>query len=121
MSRIGFRPVPVPAAVQTVTIDGRAVPGTGPKGELSHQVPDPLIVERDEDGSLVVRRPDDQQDNRAPHGLTRTLVSNNVLGVTEGYTKKLEIVGTGFRVTAKGTDIEIALGFSLPVVVKAYE
>src|SRR5690625_5786673 len=72
MSRIGFRPVPVPAAVQNVTIDGRTVTVTGPKGELSHQVPEPLTVERDEDGSLVVRRPDDEQDNRALHGLTRT-------------------------------------------------
>ncbi|NMA77146.1 MAG: 50S ribosomal protein L6, partial [Actinomycetales bacterium] len=78
-------------------------------------------VGRDEDGSIVVRRPDDEQDNRALHGLTRTLVSNIVLGVTEGYTKKLEIVGTGYRVTAKGTDLEFALGFSHPVVVKAPE
>lgn len=121
MSRIGFRPVPVPAAVQNVTIDGRTVTVTGPKGELSHQVPEPLTVERDEDGALIVRRPDDEQDNRALHGLTRTLVSNIVLGVTEGYTKKLEIMGTGYRVAAKGTDLEFALGFSHPVVVTAPE
>src|SRR5699024_3503475 len=108
MSRIGFRPVPVPAAVHNITIDSRNVTETGTKDEHSHQVPDPLTVEHDEDGSLVVRRPDDEQDNRGLHGLTRTLVSNIVLGVTEGYTKKLEIVGTGFRVTAKGTDLEFA-------------
>ncbi|WP_010532515.1 50S ribosomal protein L6 [Brachybacterium squillarum] len=119
MSRIGFRPVPVPAAVQNVTIDGDTVTVTGPKGELSHRVPAPLTIERQEDGSLLVRRPDDEQDNRALHGLTRTLVNNIVLGVTEGYEKKLEIVGTGYRVTAKGTDLEFALGFSHPVVVKA--
>src|SRR5699024_9744565 len=92
---------------------------TGPKGELSHQVPEPLTVERDEDGSLVVRRPDDEQDNRALHGLTRTLVSNIVLGVTEGYTKKLAPAGTGRRVTAHGPDLGLVLGCSLAVVVEA--
>lgn len=119
MSRIGFRPVPVPSAVQGVTIDGQAVTVTGPKGELNHVVPAPLTVERGEDGSIVVRRPDDERESRSLHGLTRTLINNMVLGVTEGYTKKLEIVGTGYRVTAKGTDLEFALGFSHPVVVKA--
>ncbi|APX32722.1 50S ribosomal protein L6 [Brachybacterium sp. P6-10-X1] len=119
MSRIGFRPVPVPAAVTDVSISGRTISVTGPKGELSHEVPSPLTIERNDDGAIVVRRPDDEQDNRALHGLTRTLVSNIVLGVTEGYEKKLEIVGTGYRVTAKGTDLEFALGFSHPVSVKA--
>lgn len=119
MSRIGFRPVPVPAAVQNVAIDGRKVTVTGPKGELSHEVPEPLTVERDDDGAIIVRRPDDEQDNRALHGLTRTLISNIVLGVSEGFEKKLEIVGTGYRVTAKGTDLEFALGFSHTVTVKA--
>ena len=119
MSRIGFRPVPVPAAVTNVSIEDRTITVTGPKGELSHEVPAPLTIERDDDGAIVVRRPDDEQDNRALHGLTRTLVSNIVLGVTEGYEKKLEIVGTGYRVTAKGTDLEFALGFSHPVTVKA--
>src|SRR5699024_9461093 len=84
MSRIGFRPVPVPAAVQNVTIDGRTVTVTGPKGELSHQVPEPLTVERDEDVSLVGRRADDQQHSRAVDGLNRTRVANIVLGATEG-------------------------------------
>ncbi|PWH07805.1 50S ribosomal protein L6 [Brachybacterium endophyticum] len=119
MSRIGFRPVPVPAAVQNVSIDGRTVTATGPKGELSHTVPEPLTIERNDAGEIVVRRPDDEQENRALHGLTRTLVNNILLGVTEGYEKKLEIVGTGYRVTAKGTDLEFALGFSHPVIVKA--
>ncbi|GAA1489038.1 50S ribosomal protein L6 [Brachybacterium sacelli] len=121
MSRIGFRPVPVPAAVSDVTIDGNIVTVTGPKGVLSHEVPAPLTIERNDDGAIVVRRPDDEQDNRALHGLTRTLVNNIVLGVTEGYEKKLEIVGTGYRVTAKGTDLEFALGFSHPVTVKSPE
>jgi large subunit ribosomal protein L6 len=119
MSRIGLRPVAVPAAVQNVTIEGRTVTVTGPKGELKHEVPAPLTVERGEDGTIVVARPDDERENRALHGLTRTLINNMVLGVTEGYTKKLEIVGTGYRVTAKGTDLEFALGFSHPVSVKA--
>ncbi|MFC7465954.1 50S ribosomal protein L6 [Brachybacterium sp. GCM10030252] len=119
MSRIGVRPVPVPAAVQNVTIEDRIVTVTGPKGELKHVVPEPIAVERDESGAIVVSRPDDERENRSLHGLTRTLINNMVLGVTEGFTKKLEIVGTGYRVTAKGTDLEFALGFSHPVVVKA--
>ncbi|WP_114853758.1 50S ribosomal protein L6 [Brachybacterium sp. YJGR34] len=121
MSRIGIRPVPVPSSVSNVTIDGSTITVTGPKGELSHEVPAPLSIERAEDGSLVIVRPDDEQNSRALHGLTRTLVNNIVLGVTEGYEKKLEIVGTGYRVTAKGTDLEFALGFSHPVTVKAPE
>ena len=119
MSRIGLRPVAVPAAVQNVAIEGRTVTVTGPKGELTHEVPAPLTVERGEDGTIVVGRPDEERETKALHGLTRTLVNNIVLGVTEGFTKKLEIVGTGYRVTAKGTDLEFALGFSHPVVVKA--
>ena len=119
MSRIGRLPVAVPASVQNVTIEGRTVTVTGPKGELTHEVPEPLTVERDDEGRILVSRPDDEQENRALHGLTRTLVNNIVLGVTEGFTKKLEIVGTGYRVVAKGTDLEFALGFSHPVVVKA--
>ena len=119
MSRIGLRPVAVPAAVQNVTIEGRTVTVTGPKGELTHEVPEPLTVERGEDGTIIVRRPDEERETKALHGLTRTLVNNIVLGVTEGFTKKLEIVGTGYRVTAKGTDLEFALGFSHPVMVKA--
>jgi large subunit ribosomal protein L6 len=121
MSRIGRLPVAVPASVQNVTVDGQNVTVTGPKGELSHVVPAPLTVKREEDGSIRVDRPDDDPDNKALHGLTRTLINNMVLGVTEGFTKKLEIVGTGYRVVAKGTDLEFALGFSHPVVVKAPE
>lgn len=119
MSRIGLRPVAVPAAVQNVAIEGRTITVTGPKGELTHVVPAPLTIERGDDGTIVVRRPDEERETKALHGLTRTLVNNIVLGVTEGYSKKLEIVGTGYRVTAKGTDLEFALGFSHPVTVKA--
>lgn len=119
MSRIGRLPVAVPASVQNITIDGQTVKVTGPKGELEHVVPAPLTVERAEDGAIVVNRPDDQRENKALHGLTRTLIANMVTGVTDGFTKKLEIVGTGYRVTAKGTDLEFALGFSHPVIVKA--
>ncbi|MGP9539710.1 50S ribosomal protein L6 [Brachybacterium sp. AOP43-C2-M15] len=119
MSRIGRLPVAVPATVQNVTIEDRTVTVSGPKGELTHEVPAPLTVERGEDGTIVVSRPDEERENKALHGLTRTLINNIVLGVTEGFTKKLEIVGTGYRVTAKGTDLEFALGFSHPVTVKA--
>lgn len=120
MSRIGKVPVPVPAGVD-VTIDGAAVTVTGPKGTLSHTIPSPIQVTRDDDGALVVTRPDDERASRSLHGLTRTLLSNLVVGVTEGYTKKLEIVGTGYRVTARGSDLEFALGFSHPVHITAPE
>lgn len=116
MSRIGRIPVPVPAGVD-VTIDGALVTVKGPKGTLSHTIAAPIQVERNDEGSLVVSRPDDERLSRSLHGLTRTLLANLVTGVTEGYTKKLEIVGTGYRVTAKGSDLEFALGFSHPVVV----
>ncbi len=120
MSRIGKVPVPVPTGVD-ITIDGAAVTVTGPKGTLQHSIPTPIQVARDESGALVVTRPDDERASRSLHGLTRTLLSNLVTGVTEGYTKHLEIVGTGYRVVAKGTDLEFALGFSHPVVVTAPE
>lgn len=120
MSRIGKVPVPVPAGVD-VTIDGAQVTVKGPKGTLDHTVPSPIQVTRGDDGALVVTRPDDERDSRSLHGLTRTLLANLVTGVTEGYTKKLEIVGTGYRVTAKGSDLEFALGFSHPVLVTAPE
>ncbi|MBV7432006.1 50S ribosomal protein L6 [Dermabacteraceae bacterium P13115] len=120
MSRIGIRPVPVSDKVE-LTIAGQDVTVKGPKGTLSHTVPAPLTVERAEDGSLVVVRPNDERTSKALHGLTRTLLSNMIEGVTNGYEKKLEIVGTGYRVTAKGTDLEFALGFSHPVLVKAPE
>jgi large subunit ribosomal protein L6 len=120
MSRIGRLPITVPAGVD-VTIDGADITVKGPKGTLTHTVPSPITVERAEDGTLQVTRPNDERASRSLHGLTRTLVANMVAGVTEGYTKKLEIVGTGYRVIAKGTDLEFALGFSHPVVIPAPE
>ena len=120
MSRIGRLPISVPAGV-TVDLDGAEVKVTGPKGSLRHTVAAPITVNRSEDGSLSVTRPDDERDSRALHGLTRTLVNNMVVGVTDGYSKQLEIVGTGYRVAAKGTSLEFALGFSHPVVVNAPE
>ncbi|MBN8881730.1 LSU ribosomal protein L6P [Salana multivorans] len=115
MSRIGKIPVVVPAAVDA-TIENRVVTIKGPKGTLTHRIPEPIQVAL-EDGTLVVTRPDDERASRSLHGLTRTLLANLVIGVTEGYEKKLEIVGTGYRVVAKGKDLEFALGFSHPVVV----
>ena len=116
MSRIGKLPVTVPSGVD-IAIDGRAVTVKGPKGTLSHTVVEPLTVERGEAGELVVNRPDDERSSKSLHGLTRTLVANMVTGVTEGYEKKLEIVGVGYRVTAKGKDLEFAVGYSHPVLV----
>ena len=118
MSRIGRLPITIPAGVD-VTIDGAEVTVKGPKGTLSHKVAAPIAVERADDGTLAVTRPDDERTSRSLHGLTRTLVANMVTGVTEGYTKKLEIVGTGYRVVAKGTDLEFALGYSHPVLIPA--
>ncbi|MPV36524.1 50S ribosomal protein L6 [Georgenia subflava] len=120
MSRIGKNPVPVPAGVD-VTIDGQVVTVKGPKGTLSHTVAEPITVSRGEDGTLVVSRPDEERESRSLHGLSRTLLANLVTGVTQGYTKGLEIVGTGYRVQAKGSDLEFALGFSHPVKVTAPE
>ncbi len=119
MSRIGRQPIAIPSGV-TAKVDGRDITVSGPKGTLSMTIAEPIVV-AEEDGALVVTRPDDERDSRARHGLTRTLVSNMVIGVTEGFTKGLEIVGTGYRVAAKGTDLEFQLGFSHPVVVKAPE
>ena len=119
MSRIGRQPIPVPAGV-TASIDGSVITVKGPKGTLNLTVAEPIVVAQ-EDGNLVVTRPNDERASRALHGLTRTLVSNMVTGVTQGYEKGLEIVGTGYRVAAKGTDLEFQLGFSHPVVVKAPE
>ncbi|WP_456844734.1 50S ribosomal protein L6 [Cellulomonas sp. P5_C6] len=116
MSRIGRVPVPVPTGVD-VDINGAVVTVKGPKGTLTHTVAAPIEVARDEAGALVVTRPDDERASRSLHGLTRTLLANLVIGVTDGYVKKLEIVGTGYRVTAKGEDLEFALGFSHPVTV----
>ncbi|MGN6597685.1 MAG: 50S ribosomal protein L6 [Actinomycetes bacterium] len=116
MSRIGRLPSPVPAGVD-VAIDGQQVVVKGPKGELRHVVAEPIAVERSEEGVLTVTRPDDERLSRSLHGLTRTLLANMVTGVTQGYEKKLEISGVGYRVAAKGTDLEFSLGFSHPVVV----
>lgn len=116
MSRIGKLPIPVPSGVD-ITIDGQQVVVKGPKGTLSHTVADPIVVERAEDGTLAVTRPNDERQNRALHGLTRSLVNNLVVGVTDGYEKKLEIYGVGYRVLLKGTDLEFSLGFSHPVKV----
>jgi large subunit ribosomal protein L6 len=117
MSRIGRLPVAIPSGVD-VTIDGRSVKVKGPKGELSHVVAEPITVEKGEDG-IQVGRPDDERTSRALHGLTRSLINNMVLGVTEGYEKKMEIYGTGYRVALKGTDLEFALGYSHPITVAA--
>ncbi|MDP9801400.1 large subunit ribosomal protein L6 [Arcanobacterium wilhelmae] len=119
MSRIGKLPVAVPAGVE-VKIDGRTVSVKGPKGELTHGVPEPIEVAL-EDGQIVVTRPNDERVSRSLHGLTRTLLNNNVIGVTEGYTKALEIVGTGYRVVAKGKDLEFSLGYSHTILVEAPE
>ncbi|NIH82675.1 MULTISPECIES: 50S ribosomal protein L6 [Amycolatopsis] len=120
MSRIGKQPITVPSGVE-VTIDGQNISVKGPKGTLSHTVAEPIRVERGEDGALLVKRPDDERESRALHGLTRTLVNNLVVGVTEGYEKKLEIHGVGYRVQAKGSDLEFALGYSHPVLIEAPE
>ena len=117
MSRIGRLPVTIPSGVQ-VEIDGRQVTVQGPKGTLQHTVADPIDVTR-EDGVIKVTRPNDEGPVRALHGLSRTLIANMVTGVTDGYRKTLEIVGVGYRVQARGTDLEFALGFSHPVKISA--
>jgi large subunit ribosomal protein L6 len=116
MSRIGRLPVPVPAGVD-IAIEGQTVKVKGPKGELSHTIAEPITIERGEDG-LVVKRPDDARVSRSLHGLTRTLINNMVLGVTEGYEKRLEIHGTGYRVLARGSNLEFALGYSHSITVE---
>src|SRR5699024_2322174 len=108
MSRIGKYPVPVPNGVD-VSIAGAEVTVKGPKGTLSHTIPEPIVVTQNDDGALVVERPDEERESRSLHGLTRTLLSNLVIGVTEGYERKLEIIGTGYRVVAKGQSLEFSL------------
>jgi large subunit ribosomal protein L6 len=121
MSRIGKYPVPVPSGVD-VTIDGRTVTVKGPKGTLSHTVAEPIEVGRNDDGAVEVKRPDDERESKALHGLSRTLVANMVSGVTDGFTKKLEIVGVGYRVLSKGpTQLEFQLGYSHSITVNAPE
>jgi large subunit ribosomal protein L6 len=118
MSRIGRLPIPVPSGVE-VTLDGQSVTVKGPKGSLSHTIAEPIRIEKTEDGTLRCTRPDDQRESRALHGLTRSLVANMVVGVTDGYAKPMEIRGVGYRVAAKGSDLEFALGYSHPVPVQA--
>jgi large subunit ribosomal protein L6 len=120
MSRVGRAPIDVPGGV-TVTLDERVVTVVGPQGSLSRPLPGAITV-RQEDSTLLVERPDDQRQNRALHGLTRSLVANMVAGVTAGFSKELEIVGVGYRAVAKGpSSLELALGFSHPVSVDAPE
>ena len=116
MSRIGKSPIPVPAGVE-VNISGSDVSVKGPKGSLQLTVSAPITVALT-DGQVVVTRPDDERVSRSLHGLTRTLIANQIIGVTEGYTKALEIVGTGFRVAAKGQALEFALGYSHSITVE---
>src|SRR5687768_5818196 len=120
MSRVGRSPIPIPSGVD-VAIDGSRVTVQGPKGTLARVVPGTITVKKD-DGQLLVERPDDERQNRSLHGLTRSLVNNMVVGVTEGFAKELEIVGVGYRATSQGPDkIELALGFSHSVPVTAPE
>jgi large subunit ribosomal protein L6 len=118
MSRIGKSPITVPAGV-TITVADGAVAVKGPKGELSRTIPGAIIVRQDGD-VVVVERPDDERENRALHGMFRSLVNNMVVGVTEGFRKELDIVGVGYRAAAQGkTKLDMSLGFSHPVVIEA--
>lgn len=117
MSRIGRMPIPVPAGVK-VELDGRDVTVAGPKGTLTLTIAEPITIAQDGD-SLVVARPNDERMSKSLHGLSRTLVNNMVIGVTNGYRKTLEVSGTGYRVAAKGGGLELQLGFSHPVQIDA--
>jgi large subunit ribosomal protein L6 len=117
MSRIGRQPIPVPSGV-SIAIDPERVTVNGPKGELSERVPRDIKIEQ-VDGEIRVTRPTDRGEHRALHGLTRTLVANMVHGVTDGFEKRLEIQGVGYRAQLRGRDLELALGYSHPVQVKA--
>jgi len=125
MSRIGKVPVPVPSGVEVTILDstnGSVVSVKGPKGQLQHTVVAPITVARGDDGQIVLNRPDDERESKSLHGLSRTLVANMVTGVSEGYSKKLEIVGVGYRVISKGpTELEFNLGYSHPINIKAPE
>jgi large subunit ribosomal protein L6 len=121
MSRIGKLPVTVPSGVD-VTVDGQTVTVKGPKGTLSHTVREPITVAKSDEGALEVKRPDDERESRSLHGLSRTLIANMVIGVTDGYEKKLEIVGVGYRVVPKGpTQLEFSLGYSHQITFDAPE
>jgi len=115
MSRIGRLPIEIPAGV-TVTLDGQDVAVKGPKGELALTVKEPILAVMT-DNQIVVTRPDDERLSRSLHGLTRTLIQNLIIGVTEGYRKELQIVGTGYRIAAQGASVEFALGYSHPIKV----
>ncbi|MGN0099408.1 50S ribosomal protein L6 [Dietzia sp. CH92] len=117
MSRIGKAPITVPSGVD-IKVDGQTITVKGPKGELTQELPAPITVTVEE-GTITVNRPDDHRDNRSLHGLSRSLVNNMVVGVTEGYKQDMEIFGVGYRVVAKGSDLEFALGYSHPVPVAA--
>ena len=118
MSRIGKQPISVPSGVE-VKVDGRRVSVKGPKGELGLTVAEPIEVAL-EDGTVTVTRPNDERESRSLHGLTRTLINNQIVGVTEGYSKSLEIVGTGYRVQARGSNLEFALGYSHSITCLLY-
>jgi large subunit ribosomal protein L6 len=121
MSRIGKLPIPVPSGVE-INLDEQVVTVKGPKGTLSHTVAEPITVDRTEEGTIAVSRPNDERNSRSLHGLTRTLIANMVQGVTEGYEKRLEIVGVGYRVLSKGpTQLEFQLGYSHSIVFDAPE
>ena len=120
MSRIGKLPVPVPSGVE-VDLDGLSVRVKGPKGELSQTMPEGVVLSRDEDGAIVVAPTGASRAERARWGLVRTLVANMITGVTEGYAKALELVGVGYRAAPKGSDLELQVGFSHPVVIEAPE
>jgi large subunit ribosomal protein L6 len=117
VSRIGKQPIPVPSGVE-IKIDGSTVHVKGPKGELTQTFTDVLSIELEE-GNIIVTRPDESRTARSLHGLTRTLISNMVVGVSTGFSKNLEIVGVGYRAALKGKDIELQLGFSHPVLMVA--
>ena len=120
MSRIGRLPIAVPSGVK-IEIAGQDVTVTGPKGTLNHTIAEPIKIEKGEDGEYVVSRPNDERVSKSLHGLSRTLVNNMVIGVTEGYTKTLAVSGTGYRVAPKGAGLESQLGFSHPVQIDAPE
>lgn len=121
MSRIGTLPITVPSGVE-VKLDGNDVEVKGPKGTLDLHITEPITVSKNDEGQIVVARPDDERENRSLHGLSRTLINNMIIGVTEGYSKTLEIVGVGYRVIQKNpTQVEFNLGYSHPIVVDAPE
>jgi large subunit ribosomal protein L6 len=120
MSRIGRAPIPIPEGV-TVEITGQKVVVTGPRGELRHTIVEPIRINREDDGTLLVTRPTDRGPHRALHGLSRTLVANMVEGVSNGYERQLEIVGVGYRAQLKGATLEMAVGYSHPVTIEPPE